>query len=193
MRRTVAARRGGTTLPWVRPATLVRLDRALSADAATEPVRWDSRVRWFARRRALRVTLRCFELLANDFDVLAVHPFADRGFLDALARQGGWSGFGDRTATMRNVFAGLLPDDVLSRQTKASLNAVFWNRYSREFTARWTGGGVDGELVDPDRLRTEWSRRAPHAHTSTLFQAAWLAEADGATEGYPADERREAL
>lgn len=174
MRRTVEGMRRHTPLPWLRPATMACLRKALSTDAASEPVRWDSRVRWYERRRSLRMVLHSFERLASDHDVLAVHPFADSAFLATLARFGGWSGLGDRTAIMRLLFAEVLPDDVLRRGTKARLDVPFWNRHAREFLDTWNGGGVDVELVEPEQLLTEWSRPVPHAYTSTLLQSAWL-------------------
>ncbi len=175
-RRAVEASRPQTTLSWLRPATMAALERALSVDRAREPVRWGTRVAWFARRRSLRLVLHSFDLIADDARVLAVHPFADSGFLAALAHTGGWSGFGDRTAVMRTLFAELLPDDVLARQTKARLDGPFWNRHSREFVAQWNGTGIDAEMVDVDALWREWSNPLPHAWTSTLLQAAWLAQ-----------------
>ena len=38
-----------------------------------------------------------------------------------------------------------------------------------------TASGVDAGLVDPERLRAEWSTAAPDARSFTLLQAAWLA------------------
>ena len=187
MRRTAQRMRREPPLPWLRPATMACLRKAVLADAAAEPVRWDARVRWYARRRSLRMVLHGFDRLANDHDVLAVHPFADPAFLAALARCGGWSGLGDRTAIMRLLFAEVLPDDVLCRRTKARLDVPFWNRYTQEFLRTWSGDGVDADLVDPGKLLTEWSRPVPHAYTSTLLQSAWLSQElgkrSGATEG----------
>ena len=165
-----------TPLPWLRPAAMAEVARAWSVDRATEPVRWDRRVQWYARRRSLRMLLHDFRLLADDVDVLAVHPFADPAFLSALADAGAGAGLGDRTAIMRALFAHVLPDPVLSRQGKARLDNPFWNRHSRQFAANWEGHGVDTDLVDPDALREEWSKPVPHGFSSTLIQAAWLAE-----------------
>ena len=96
------------------------------------------------------------------------------GFLAALAEAGGWSGFAGRTAIMRHLFADILPEDVLSRASKARMNGPFWNEPSRAFIADWAGEG-DTELIDVSALRAEWSKSEPHACTSSLLQAAWLA------------------
>jgi asparagine synthase (glutamine-hydrolysing) len=65
---------------------------------------------------------------------------------------------------------------VLHRRTKAYFNGVVVGASSRAFIERWSGGGVDPDLVDPDLLREEWQRPLVHAGTNCLLQAAWLAE-----------------
>ena len=97
-------------------------------------------------------------------------------FLAALASAGGRLGFGDRTAVMRAIFAGALPDAVLSRPTKARYSEAFWGPRTREFAERWEGGGVDAELVDSAALRAEWLKPNPHEDSAMLLHAAWLSE-----------------
>lgn len=179
VRRAVQRRRPPTRLPWLLPTTMAAAVEAWSDYGATEPARWDRRVEWYSKMRSLRLVLRGFDLLAADADVFAVHPLADPGFLAALAEAGGWSGFAGRTAIMRYLFADVLPDDVLSRASKARMNGPFWNEHSRAFVADWAGEGGN-ELVDSSALRAEWSKAVPHAGTSTLLQAAWLARHGGA-------------
>jgi asparagine synthase (glutamine-hydrolysing) len=100
----------------------------------------------------------------------------DPVFLAALASAGGRLGFGDRTTAMRAIFAEALPDAVLSRPTKARYSEAFWGQRTREFAARWQGGGVDDELVDPAALKTEWLKANPHEDSAMLLHAAWLSE-----------------
>ena len=108
--------------------------------------------------------------------VLLSHPLVDPTFLAAVARRGGHLGFGDRTGVMRAIFDGALPDAVLRRPTKARYGEAFWGQRTREFARRWGGTGVDGELVDPVALRTEWLKPNPHEDSAMLLHAAWLSE-----------------
>lgn len=176
-------RRMVADMAWLTPHAAGLLARAWALTGATEPWRWDERVRWWARLRSLRFVVRTFTLMADDAGVRAVHPLTDPAFLAALARAGGRWGLGDRTAVMRRLFTSLLPDEVLVRPTKASLDRPFWNRHSRAFVASWDGRGVDPALVDPAALRATWSAPAPHAGSSTLLQAAWLSRDGGGTSG----------
>ncbi len=141
-------------------------------------------MQWYTRRRAFRMVLHSYALMAEDAGARAIHPFADPSFLAALAHAGGRQGFGDRTALMRVFFNDVLPDAVLARRSKAHVSHAAWNCHSRRFAASWNGQGVDLELVDPDLLREEWLTPWPHGLASTLMQAAWLA-----TESEPERER----
>ena len=176
IRRAVLHRRMPSRFPWLRPDASEAVHRALADDAAREPLRWRARIRWIAGLRYLEVGRAGLDLLAQDADVLLVHPFTDRGFLASVAalRRGGR--FLERTEGLRAVFGGLVPDDVLARTTKASFDGAFWNRHSRAFAAEWGGGGVDEDLVDAEALRREWAKERPDARTFLLLQAAWLAE-----------------
>lgn len=85
---------------------------------------------------------------------------------------------------MRFLFRDLLPDEILSRHTKAHFNGVAFSEHSRAFVERWTGRGVNSELVDPEELMSEWRSSTPSAGTMVLLQAAWLAEEAAAPETY---------
>jgi asparagine synthase len=162
---------------WLRPDARRAVDDLEATEAATQPVRWGKWIGWRARRRDLRAARSTMTLLAADTDTLLLHPLVDVGFLAALARTGGRLGFGDRTATMRAVFAETLPDALLTRSTKARFDEVIWRRESREFAQRWDGSGVDQRLVDPMALRREWLKPQPDARTAMLLQSAWLSTA----------------
>lgn len=176
LRRTVVTRRLRGDLRWLTAHAAQRAATALAAERVAEPRSWRARVFWEQRRRVRVLGDRAYALLARDAGVLACHPLVDPGFAGALGRAGGCRGLGDRTAIMRLLFADLLPDDVLARQTKAGFDAIFWNTASRSFAQRWTGRGLDDSLVDPDALRAEWAREPPRYRTALLLQQAWLAE-----------------
>ncbi len=168
-------RRPQIAMPWLRPDARREIDARFAADRASEPVRWDRRVEWYARRRYLHVGVHNFAILGAEHDTLVCHPLLDRGFLAALAAEGGRGGYGDRSAAMRCLFGDLLPDAVLTRTSKAEFGAAFWGPAAREFAATWDGSGLDEELVDVDALRAVWSEENPPLHTATLMQQAWLA------------------
>jgi hypothetical protein len=131
-----------------------------------------------------------YELLAKDAGAFLVHPFLDPGFAAALARAGGRTGLGDRTAVTRTLFGDLLPNAVVSRSGKALFDEVLWSQRSRRFAEGWHGTGVDQELVDQTALRSEWLSPEPHSATSMLLQHAWLASAGDRVE-HPADGGQE--
>ncbi|MGH2705321.1 MAG: asparagine synthase-related protein [Actinomycetota bacterium] len=178
LRRAVAGRKGLVKLPWLRPEGQRALNRLVAADWPTEPVRWNARVRWWARRRYVAALDFNLGLLAKERDVLVVNAFLDRRFLAALAVSGGSKGFGNRTSAMRALFADLLPDDLLQRANKGLLTRVLWGRDSRAFGASWGGRGIDPEVIDEEALRATWTSDRPDARSSLLIQAAWLATED---------------
>jgi Asparagine synthase len=170
--------------PWLRPEP-ARVVAELAAGALVEqPRSWRRWIDWFMHRRALGASQWSLSLLAADAGAFLLHPLLDPTFLAALAGAGGRLGFGNRTAAMRAIFSGALPDAVLSRTMKARYGEAFWGRRTREFAARWGGGGVDGELVDPAALRREWLMPNPHEDSAMLLHAAWLSE-----QGEPAETR----
>lgn len=172
-RRVFEHRTPGPGLGWLRPAANRELAR-LRAWERNEPVRWDRAVRCMARRRDVTLGARTLERLGAAAGVAVHAPLLDAGFVTALAQAGGRTGWGGRTAVMRAAFADALPDDVLTRRDKAVFGDIFWRAEARAFADRWSGSGLDGEIVDADALRDAW--RAPHAdhRTSMLLHAAWL-------------------
>jgi asparagine synthase (glutamine-hydrolysing) len=169
-------RRGQLPRPgWLTPPAAREVVAAWAREEAAEPMRWDRRTAWRARRRALAGSCEGLQALGTATDTLVVHPLVDPHFVAALARAGGWRGLGDRTEVMRSIFGGLLPEPEIERATKAYFDRVFWGRYSAAFAAEWDGTGVDLDLVDPDGLRAEWSKPLPTMRSAMLLQAAWLA------------------
>lgn len=162
-------------LRWLRPGALRAVNDVFFEHDADEPFRWDRRVRWWATGRSLPALCQSFQLLADDAGARLAHPLLDGRFTAALARRGGRFGFGDRTETMRALFGSLLPAEVLARSDKASFDGAVWCRYSRALIDDWQGGGVPADLVDEHALRETWRDAEPHALSSSLLQALWLA------------------
>jgi asparagine synthase (glutamine-hydrolysing) len=131
-------------------------------------------VRWRARSRDLRAGLSTHRAYAAERGALVSHPLATPSFAAALARAGGGLGFGDRTAAMRELFGGLLPDALLARSSKATFGEVFWGDEARRFAERWDGRGVEADVVDAGALRRAWLAPTPDARGAMLLQAAWL-------------------
>lgn len=194
MRRRVMLRRQDHPWPWLRPAPIRQVNRALAAEAAGEPVRWRSGFEWLAASRSLATGSASLQLLAADAGTSIAHPLLDATFLAALGALPPDARFERRRDAMLMLVADLLPEDLLRRPTKASFDEAFWNADSRAFAASWTGTGVDPELVDVESLRAVWTSPDPDARTFTLLQAAWLASGareleqpvDGGVERVPA-------
>src|SRR6478609_10887559 len=159
--------------PWLRPQAARELAAVARTDAAREPRRWDRRLGYYAQRRYLHLTVRSLDLLAAPRDVQVRHPLLGSAFLAALAGDGGAMGYCDRTAAMQALFGDLLPGELVRRRTKAEFGRALWRGEARAFAARWDGGGVDPELVDPDRLRAAWDVPSPWFGANTLLQQAW--------------------
>ncbi len=160
--------------PWLRPEAERQFIAIMAAEAASEPIRWDRRVAWLARRREPAVTRRTLDRLASAHDTLACDPLLDRRFLATLAAEGGRGGYGDRSSAMRALFGDLLPERVLTRSSKADFTTVVWGPRTRSFAAAWNGTGIDHELVDSDALRAEWSRESPRFGATAQLLEAWL-------------------
>ncbi len=161
--------------PWLPDEVAARAAAAFARDQRA-PLRWDRATRRLLRSRATAVVLHDLALVAREHDVTYSHPLADPRVVHALAVDGGAWGFAGRTDLFRRLVGDLLPDDVLSRTSKVRFNATRWGPAEREFARRWDGAGVDGRLVDPERLREAWLAPAPPFAAELLLHAAWLAD-----------------
>jgi asparagine synthase (glutamine-hydrolysing) len=180
VKRTVIRRWLPEVCPWLRPRARRRIEAFLAAQAASEPLRWRTRYRQLADSGYMTVSLGSLAVLAGDQGVDLVHPFHDARFLAALAALPPARRPATRSEAMTMLVGDLLPPALLSRSTKARFDEVFWTEHSRALVADWSGEGVDGEIVDVDRLRAEWASPAPAAHTFTLLQSVWLTRARAA-------------
>jgi asparagine synthase (glutamine-hydrolysing) len=169
---------GDVGFPWLRPAMHKEVVAEMRAEVARQPLSHSADTARLASRRVVTVGLHNQDLLAREHGVRQVHPLVEPSFVRALQRFGGHLGLRwlSRTAMMRTLGSDLLPDDVLSRTTKATFNGAAINTHARAFAQRWDGSGVDTDVVDPEILRREWLSERPHAGSFALLQAARLAE-----------------
>jgi asparagine synthase (glutamine-hydrolysing) len=175
VRRAVARTRDPRRAAWLRPEVRRELNALDAAEMATEPFFWDGYVSWWTRRRHVIGRRQAVDVLARTHDVQVVHPLLDPRFRAVVAARGGRLGLGSRAEAMKWVADGLLPDVILTRESKADFTRAYWSSDTREFIARWDGGGVPTDLVDPEALRREWQAEKPNAQTGLLLQAAWAA------------------
>ena len=88
------------------------------------------------------------------------------------------SGAGRRNEVLRVLADDLLPKEVLARRTKAVFNNSYMTDHTHRFARRWSGAGIDHDLVDADTLRDAWLAEWPIPATAALLQAAWLGDPD---------------
>jgi len=182
LRAEVLRRRHPLLLPWVREPWRRRAAKLIARDHATEPRAWSARVRAIGHARAYRASRSSAELLGRDCGVRVGAPLLDQAVLESIARAGGRTGWGDRTQTMRSLFAHVLPSALIERRGKATFGPTFHGSESRAFAQRWDGrSGIDPDLVDAEVLRQAWLADEPPFTTAMLLQSAWLA-----SEGTPA-------
>jgi asparagine synthetase B (glutamine-hydrolysing) len=174
-RRVVQRRRPMAVPDWLTPAATRAFTAALVDRAAGEPRRWDKRLQWYAKSRALYLAVTNLDVIALSDDVTVVHPLFDRTFLAVLAAEGGPAGIGNRTEAMRHLFGDLLPAEIIERRSKAEFGRAFWGEQAQDFARSWDGSGIDHDLVDGERLQAAWSEPSPMFHSYTPLLAAWLA------------------
>jgi asparagine synthase (glutamine-hydrolysing) len=191
LRRSWHLHRDPLEVSWLRPKPAQDLRTADADEVASEPLPWDRRVRWWARRRYLVNRCQAMEIVASDFDADLLHPLLDRRFLASLARWGGLLGRGGRAAVMGALFGHLLPAGVLERTNKADFTRAYWSGETREFAASWNGAGVPSALVDPEALRRTWLEPEPDARSGVLLHAAWMATSASAESKQPVNCRLE--
>ena len=161
--------------PWLRPDAAAWYRETSVADVLAASLRYPRALHQTANRRAGWVALSNLDAVGRSLGVSYIHPFFDPDFVRALGAFGGTLGFADRTAAMRALFSGLLPDEVNAREGKVYFNNAFIHGHSRAFLESWDGTGLDTDLIDVDALREVWNEPVIHGGTFQLMQAAWLA------------------
>lgn len=161
-------------LSWLQDAPRDRLLNMLADELADLPLSWRESIRLHPDRRRLVLGAQSRAALGADHDVTYEHPFLHTRFVDAVARDGGALGYPDRTAAMHRIFSGLLPNELLSRSTKASFNHAYFGALTRQFAQSWSGDGVDRDVVKVEVLKSLWGGDLPPAGTLPLLQSAWL-------------------
>ena len=175
VRRWALMHRRRLRFPWLHPGVDAAVGRQLADWRARSPVGWQRGVAWWWRSRYRTVLSASMAALAADAGTSVVHPFLEAAVVSGMAGHFGGAGPLDRSAAMRELFGDVLPDAVLSRRSKAHFDEAFISDHSRSFADEWAGAGVDGALVDRDRLATEWRGDHPDPRSLLLMQAAWLA------------------
>lgn len=163
-------------LPWVRPAVRRAHAARFAADLASEPLAFKNSINWYASRRIASVGSRNYGYVARQFDVDLVEPLLDRGFLAEIHSRGDLLGPTSRTEFVTDLFSDELPAGLLARQSKAVFTGAFIGRQSHSFARRWSGGGIDPDLIDIGLLRLHWKSDQVLPGTMLLLQQAWLYE-----------------
>lgn len=174
VRRWAVARRRHVRWPWLRPEVDEAINRQFADFHSRTPLGWAGGLRWWWRSRARTMSRASLAALGADAGAHIVHPFLDPSAVGAVACHFGARGPVNRTAAMRELFADVLPVELVTRRSKASFDAAFFSKHSRSFASTWTGNGVDPSIIDTVRLAEEWQNATPDPRSFLLMQSAWL-------------------
>jgi hypothetical protein len=148
----------------------------------THPFGWGRLLRrWLWRSRYFQVCRANFAALASHDDVAMVHPFVEPPVLSSLGESGRYVGLGGRSELLDALMGDLLPPKFLNRTTKGAYSVPLWTDTATSFAAEWSGTGLDASLVDPEAVRAAWLTEGRSVMSTSMLQAAWLA--DNATAG----------
>jgi hypothetical protein len=163
--------------PWLTETGLRQVGEAYGSSEALIPLGWEAKVRrWLWRDRYFRMCVDTFAEMGELHDVELVHPFIDELVLDSLARAGGFRGFGDRTRLMDFLFGDFLPQQIISRPTKAAFSGPLWTNTSTLFARRWSGDALLEGLVDDVSLKHHWGEEHRNLLSTTVLQLARIRE-----------------
>jgi asparagine synthetase B (glutamine-hydrolysing) len=163
---------------WLSAGARGRFHELVVDSLRLQPGRFDRYVAWIAGARYLSLARAQLDLVARESGVRVVHPLLDPRVLAALARWGGPHGRGSRTAMMVAIFGGVLPERLLTRESKARFDRVYLASHTRAFAAQWDGAGLDPELVDVAAFREELARPELRTGIAPLIQWLWLNRPD---------------
>jgi len=173
--RRVERRWADAGLDWLRPGAFRELVLTpLAEEERRQPLSFAESVRRVPTRRTQIHMSANRRLQAIPFDVVVSSPLLDPIVVEAIARHGGRLGSGSRADVLRTVAGDLLPSALIDRRTKATFAEAYFGSHTKALAAAWSGEGVPHDLVDVDRLRTEWLGDRPAPMTWALVQAAWL-------------------
>ncbi len=128
------------------------------------------------RSRYFRICRANFQAVADDHDVRMFHPFCEPTVLQALPEGGRFAGMLDRRHIVGELFGDLLPREVVERTSKAVFDDPLWTPTALRFAEEWSGAGLDAQLVDPEAVRRSWLGPDRSTMSTTMLQAAWLAD-----------------
>lgn len=167
------------TFPYLTTKARAQLRLALTEEH-THPFGWGRLLReWMWRGRYFRVCKGNFRVMGGPDDVVTVHPFVEPEVLRVLGENGRYAGMGGRKEILTALAGDLLPPELLARTTKAAFGVPLWTETATEFAAGWSGRGLDASLVDPDAVRATWLTPGRSVMTTSMLQAAWLADRTG--------------
>jgi len=159
---------------WLLPDAKAMYERQLAAAFAQDAPQWPRYLAQILGSRDLALAAATRSAMSARARTTYQAPFLEAPFLSAMGKVGGHYGIGNRSMVMRRTFGGILPDNVLTRVSKATFGDVFWGKESRDFARTWDGEGVDRELVDVDKLRRAWLADRPVFGCALALHAAWL-------------------
>lgn len=157
----------------------------LAAHQTSEPFDNSKSLAWHLRRKLIVRHQESLTALALRDNARHFDPFLDPRFVAAYARQVRPFGLLSRTHAMRFLFADMLPDSVLTRESKAVFNRAMLTDVARDFALNWKGGGINTDYVDVDALRAAWLSDWPPVQSFCLMQQAWLSENQGSAPDSP--------
>lgn len=173
-RQRLLARQPHVHLPWLRPEAQDAFNDVLRAAEPAMPS-LAAELELYLGSRPLQMTQTVLRRFAADEGAYLVEPFFDPALVRSVVGHVPRGGLDSRQATLEALFPGLLPPVVYGRTSKAYFTGALWRDATREFVAGWDGSGVDDAIVDPARLRAEWSKPRPDARTVSALHRAWLA------------------
>lgn len=165
-------RRGSLYLPWLTEAGGRQLQHAWAERGAEFHSSWGEALNGLTRSRYLELASSIFEALAQERDVRLEQPFLDPRMISAVAWAFPREGPVSRSDALARYFSDLLPQEVLTRSTKASFTEILWGPAARAFAKAWDSDGLDPTLVDLRALRAEWALQRPDFRAVTPLQAA---------------------
>lgn len=159
---------------WIRRDARSRVAREYARGSEVSPLRWDGMLAVHWQSRYTQCLHASHVVLSRAHGAMLGAPLLDRRVIAAYARA--WGAAGPLGPPHEELAGDLLPSEVLNRRSKAWFDAAFWNRHARAFAERFSGRGVDPDLVDVEGLRAEWAKPSPIPQSSMLLQQSWLAE-----------------